>query len=88
MLRVQGEPGGEYLNSRFVGIYHSAADGSLVRYTTDGSEPTSTHGAIGTNLTVHLNTLVKAVAFRPGEGATTASTVMLPCNRSRTTAGL
>jgi hypothetical protein len=59
-------------------MYHSQSHGSEIRFTTDGSEPSPTHGTVGMNVTVYLNTIVKAVAYTPGEGATTASTVIDP----------
>jgi hypothetical protein len=63
-------------SSRYISMYHSQSHGSEIRFTTDGSEPSPTHGTVGRNVTVYLNTIVKAVAYTPGEGATTASTVI------------
>lgn len=46
---------------------HTATPGATIRYTTDGSEPTETHGATYTQpLTIETTTLVRATAFKPG----------------------
>jgi hypothetical protein len=49
--------------------------GATIRYTTDGSEPTETHGTVyGRPIAVTTTTVVRAAAFRPGFRASAVGT--------------
>jgi hypothetical protein len=57
-------PAGTYTNSQSVTISNATA-GSSIRYTTDGSTPTSSYGTVYTGpVTVSANTTLRAIAYQ------------------------
>jgi RHS repeat-associated protein len=65
---------GTYAAAQSVAIT-SATSGASIRYTTDGSTPTSTTGTVYTGpVTVGVNTTINAIAYKTGMGDSTVST--------------
>jgi hypothetical protein len=56
---------GTYTTGQTVTI-SSATSGATIRYTTDGSTPTSTNGTVGNTVVINANTTLKAIATKSG----------------------
>ena len=69
--------GGTYASTQTVTIT-SATSGATIRYTTDGSMPSETNGAIdaGSPITISTTTTLRAIAYAPGftDSAVTSAT--------------
>lgn len=72
---------GNYSSSQTVTISCSTS-GATIRYTTDGSTPTSSSGTVGTSVTISSSCTLKAIAYKSGLGdsnvASGAYTITLP----------
>lgn len=71
-------PAGTYNGAQTVTI-SSATPNASIRYTLDGSEPTPTHGTLGTSAEVAETSTLKAIAFESGrvESAVTEASYVL-----------
>lgn len=67
--------GGEFLESKNVSIV-AQTPGTLIRYTTDGSQPTPMHGTLGHEVVLTRNAMLRAVAYNDEHSASTASHVV------------
>jgi hypothetical protein len=56
---------GTYYGVRTVNI-GTTTSGATIRYTTDGSTPSSTNGIVGTSVTISSSTTLKAIAYKTG----------------------
>ena len=65
-------PAGTYVGS--VAVTLSAAGGTTIRYTTDGTDPSASSAAYTTPLTLSANTTLKAKAFHPDYSTSTTAT--------------
>ncbi|HUX51844.1 MAG TPA: chitobiase/beta-hexosaminidase C-terminal domain-containing protein [Spirochaetia bacterium] len=55
-------PGGTYASGQTVDISCGTA-GAVIRYTTDGTDPTPTHGTVGTSVVIDSTASLKALAY-------------------------
>lgn len=68
-------PGGIYFNTIQVGIL-CETEGAIIRYTTDGSEPTEISNLYHSSITMNRETTLKAIAYRTGwNNSPTSSTL-------------
>ena len=58
-------PGGSYLGAQIVSIT-CATDGATIRYTTDGSDPTSSSEVYNSPMNISSSSTIKAIAYKYG----------------------
>lgn len=76
---------GTYTSAQSVSIT-SATSGAEIRYTTDGSEPTTSSSLYTTPLTISTTTTVKAKAFKSGMTASVTATAAYTISSTQTVA--
>jgi len=59
-------PGGGTFSGPISITTSTSTPGATIRYTTDGSTPTETHGNLGTPIGISVTTTLKAIAYAPG----------------------
>jgi hypothetical protein len=73
-------PGGTYTSMQSVAI-SSTTSGASIRYTTDGTDPTSTTGTLYSSaVTISSSKTIKAIAYKPGMTASSVSSATYTIN--------